>query len=244
MNRSRVAFGILLILAGALWAMEALQWWEAGSAVARWWPLAFLAFGGIRLLDRPPDYVGGVAMMLIGIVVLDGTANVWPGSAAELIWPLILVGIGLTLLVHRRQPNLWSGEDVMQLTAVFSGRRAVCSADPFRGAVAVAIFGGVDLDLRPAVVGPEGAFVDATAAFGGVKLIVPPEWRVVMTGPAIFGGNENKTELLGPLPRTAPVLNVRALALFGGVEVQAQQARASAPEMAAVGGGTAQEEPR
>ncbi|CAN5637952.1 hypothetical protein BH24ACT15_BH24ACT15_34670 [soil metagenome] len=211
MNRSRLAFGILLIVAGGLWVIDALQWWETGDVVARWWPLFLVAVGGIRMLDRPPDYVGGVAMMLIAVVLLDGTADVWPGNVAELIWPLILVGIGLTLIVHRRHSNLWSREDVMQLTAIFSGRRAVCSADPFRGAVAVAVFGGVDIDLRPAVIGPEGAFVDATAAFGGVNLIVPPDWRVVMSGPAIFGGNENKTELLVPLPRTAPVLNVRAL---------------------------------
>lgn len=242
MNRSRMAFGILLILAGTVWAMEALQWWKAGDVVAHWWPLLLVAFGGIRMLDRPPDYVGGLVMMLIGVVLLDGTANIWPGNVAELIWPLILIGIGLTLVMHRRHSNVSSDEGVMQLTAVFSGRREVCSADPFRGATAVAIFGGIDIDLRPAVIGPEGAFVDATAAFGGVKLIVPPDWKVVMSGPAIFGGNENKTELLGPLPRTAPVLNVRALAVFGGVEVQAQQERTSAPEMVAAGRGTAQEE--
>jgi hypothetical protein len=238
-NRSRVALGVMLIVVGGLFALDALQWWETGDVVSRWWPLIVVGVGTVRLFNRPPDYVGGAVMVVIGVILLDATANVWPGNVAELIWPLVLVGIGLTLILRHQDRSHLLREEVLQMTAVFSSRRAVCAADPLRGAVAVAVFGGVDMDLRAAVIGPEGGFVDATAAFGAVKVIVPPDWRVVMTGPAIFGGNENKTELLGPLPRTAPVLNVRALSLFGAVEVEAQPTTASsAPSVAvSVGGG-------
>ena len=171
----------------------------------------------------------GSLLILIGVVFAADALGWWEaGDIAELIWPLALLGIGLTVMFHRRHPSTFDSEDVLQLTAVFSGRRAVCSSDPFHGAVAVAVFGGVDLDLRPAVLGPN-AYVDATAVFGGVKLIVPPQWQVVLSGPAIFGGNENKTEVLGPRPAGAPTLHVRALSLFGGVEVQPQPSLRDAP---------------
>lgn len=244
MDRSRFTIGIALIAVGALFAVDALELWDTGEVVARWWPFILVVLGGARMLSRPSDYVGGVAMMLFGVILLDGTANIWPGNAAALIWPLLLVGAGTYLILRPREADRWTGHDVLQIMAVFSGRRVVSSADPFRGAVATAIFGGIELDLRPASIGPEPAFVDATAAFGGIKLIVPPDWKVVMSGPAIFGGNENKTEALGPLPRTAPVLNVRALALFGGVEVVAPATRVGiAPaEAVRVGGGMLEQE--
>jgi hypothetical protein len=172
-NVNRVILGVVLIVAGALFAVEATGWWDAGEV-------------------------------------------------AGLIWPLLLLGLGVTLLVRRPPVPPVAAEEVLHLTAVFSGRRAVWAANPFRGASMVALFGGVDLDLRPAVIGPEGAFVDATAAFGGIKVIVPTGWKVVMSGPAIFGGNENNTDAFGAFPVDAPSLTVRALSLFGGVEVQSQ----------------------
>jgi predicted membrane protein len=90
----------------------------------------------------------------------------------------------------------------------------------FRGASLTAVFGGVNLDLRHARPAAEGARITATAAFGGIDILVPTGWRVALKGLPIFGGIEDKTDHTADLPDDAPVLQVDALAIFGGVEVK------------------------
>jgi predicted membrane protein len=81
-----------------------------------------------------------------------------------------------------------------------------------------AIFGGATLDLREAHIDEE-ATVDALALFGGVDVLVPQGWRVALGGTPILGGCEDKTEAV-ELASDAPVLNVNATAIFGGVGVK------------------------
>jgi predicted membrane protein len=82
-----------------------------------------------------------------------------------------------------------------------------------------AVFGGATLDLRQAHVDRD-ASVDALALFGGVDVVVPEGWRVAIEGTPIFGGFEDKTRGVPELPADAPVLNVHATAIFGGVDVK------------------------
>jgi hypothetical protein len=103
--------------------------------------------------------------------------------------------------------------------AVFSGARQVVHCDHFRHADVSAVFGGATLDLRDAHLDP-GASVDATAVFGGVDVLVPPGWRVELSGLPLFGGYDDKTRGTEPPPPEAPVLRVVATAVFGGVAVK------------------------
>ena len=57
----------------------------------------------------------------------------------------------------------------------------------------MALFGGVELDMRHAKISTEGCKIHATALFGGVEIIVPDDWNVIITGTPIFGGIENKS---------------------------------------------------
>jgi len=56
--------------------------------------------------------------------------------------------------------------------------------------------------------------------FGGVDVLVPKGWRVSVDGTPILGGCEDKTTGDGELPADAPVLNVHATAILGGVGVK------------------------
>lgn len=81
-----------------------------------------------------------------------------------------------------------------------------------------AIFGGAEIDLRDAKLAP-GALLDVFAVFGGVEVSVPEGWQVVTSGFPMFGGFENVTakERTGP---DAPILQIHATILFGGVEIK------------------------
>ena len=104
--------------------------------------------------------------------------------------------------------------------AIFGGtRRAGAWVVPQHMYVA-AMFGGVEIDLREARLPAGAVTLDIHAIFGGVQIIVPPTLAVEMHGSAILGGFENMDRTpLAPDP-SMPVVHVRGLAIFGGVNVE------------------------
>ena len=85
--------------------------------------------------------------------------------------------------------------------------------------IALAFFGGGDFDLTGVTPG-ENARLTAIAIFGGIDIIVDQGTQVTMSGFNLFGGREVTVEA-GDGPRVA----VRAVAVFGSVEVKPPKSR-------------------
>jgi len=84
---------------------------------------------------------------------------------------------------------------------------------------AMAVMGGVELDLRDARFAPGVSEIEVFAFWGGIEIIVPDGVRVESVGMAVMGGisvTSGETSLDDP---DAPVLRISGLALMGGVEV-------------------------
>jgi hypothetical protein len=81
----------------------------------------------------------------------------------------------------------------------------------------MAVFGGIEYDLRQASTTKNQMTIDANALFGGVELQVPTSWTVILKGVAVFGGYEDKTA--PPPPGAGPELIVTGHAIFGGVSI-------------------------
>lgn len=104
------------------------------------------------------------------------------------------------------------------LIAIFGG---VNRTGPWRirkKTKALALFGGIDLDLNQAVF--EGPVVEITGVwcFGGLDIKVPAGIEVRDRTAGIFGGSDVRD--LGEHQPGAPVLIIKGLALFGGVMVR------------------------
>ena len=104
---------------------------------------------------------------------------------------------------------------------IFTGGKRRISTTNFRGGEIVAVFGGVDVDLRGSQLGGDEAVVDVTAVFGGCTIRVPLNWYVEMRGVAAFGGYSNKTipPRLGPGQRLQKLI-VTGSAAFSGVLIE------------------------
>ncbi|WP_189134959.1 DUF1707 SHOCT-like domain-containing protein [Wenjunlia tyrosinilytica] len=89
---------------------------------------------------------------------------------------------------------------------------------------AVAIFGGVEIDLTEAVFESPNVVINVTAIFGGAEIKVPENVTVRGGGGVgIFGGFDVSGYESGD--PNAPVIHVRGLALFGGVEVKRKKGK-------------------
>ena len=227
MNTGRAVIGVAFVGVGALLLLDRAAVLDAGRVLADWWPLLFLVAAAIELLATPPRPVGAAVSALIGLSLLGWTTGLVAGSVLALLWPLALIAVGAWLLVRPRGPAAdGDAQDAVDVTVLFAGRRIVSSSRDFRGGTATAIFGGIELDLTGARTSG-GAELEAVALFGGVEVTVPPGWRVLLDGPAIFGGHENSVP--APADPDAPTLRVRATAIFGGVEVAQGAAAPSIP---------------
>ncbi|MBA2508547.1 MAG: DUF1707 and DUF2154 domain-containing protein [Nocardioidaceae bacterium] len=83
---------------------------------------------------------------------------------------------------------------------------------------AVAMMGGVDLDLREAELESEQVTIWALAMMGGVDVIVPDDCELDASGFGLLGGFDEHDKAAPP-PAGAPVVRVRGLALMGGIDV-------------------------
>jgi hypothetical protein len=219
----RLLVGMVILVTGALFLLDAAGVLDASRAIDRWWPSVIVAAGLLTLAERPPARTRGTIHTAIGVVALLFTTDVLHDDAWAYVWPAAVIAAGIAVLAHwrgRPVPADARADDVIRSTSVFGGTD-LASADPaFRGAWLTAIFGGITLDLRDAHPAPEGACVNATAAFGGIDVLVPRGWRISIRSVPIFGGVEDKTDHAVPTPDDAPVLDIDAVGVFGGVSIK------------------------
>jgi Domain of unknown function (DUF1707)/Cell wall-active antibiotics response 4TMS YvqF len=102
---------------------------------------------------------------------------------------------------------------------------------------AVAIMGGVELDLRYARLAAAEVTIQAFCLMGGVSITVPEDMDVDVSGIGFMGGFDHHAS--GPGAPGAPRLRVVGFAMMGGVEVKRRPAD---PARRAVPGGSARPE--
>jgi hypothetical protein len=216
MKPIRIWIGLVFLTLGVLGILDATGALESTQLIDDWWPLAVIGLGAIGMIAERRISLGPSIVVGIGVLLLAGQQG-W--SDEDLFGPAILVVIGLVVLSglwRRGRERTTGGEDSL---AMFGATKIKDRSEHFEHADVSAVFGGATLDLRQAHVDHD-ASVDALALFGGVDVVVPHGWRVAIDGTPIFGGFEDKTENDDEIPDDAPVLNVHATAIFGGVDVK------------------------
>ena len=203
----------------------------------RYWPVALIALGVSKLFEtRGAGGVVWAAMaMLVGTAFLLDNLGIWHASW-NMIWPLGLIAFGVLMLVNalerRRSPDDpacvktysdTSSDNMLRAWATFSGLKRRLDTQNFQGGEMLAVFGGIEVDLRRANIAPavKEVVIDANATFGGIDIKVPETWLVVARGQGIFGGYEDKT--IPPKPQEGvapPKLVITGFAVFGGISIE------------------------
>ncbi|MBN2846985.1 MAG: hypothetical protein JXP72_00845 [Coriobacteriia bacterium] len=220
-----VVFGIALVALGVVLTGNTLGWWGADVFFEGWWTLFLIVPALVSIIDQGPNVGNLILLGIGGLLLADAQRLLGDISVWSLFLPLVIVILGVTLLwkavAGPRLPVDAEGRPVHpgnRLSAIFTGTTAVYAGLPFNGAVTLAMFGGVDLDLRGALI-TEDVLIDATTLFGGTDIIVSPGTKVMLSSTGIFGGSDSNAP--APLPDTpGPVVHVRSTAVFGGLDVK------------------------
>jgi hypothetical protein len=123
----------------------------------------------------------------------QGTSDAWK--------PVLVVGaVVLVLAVVFSQPTslaqdeqIENGKDSFSDLAIMGGVKRTNVSKDFRGGGATAVMGGVEIDLRDAVMDRKEAVLDVSSIMGGVKIRVPESWTVVSRVSSVMGGFKDNT---------------------------------------------------
>jgi hypothetical protein len=206
--------------------------------VWRYWPVLLIVLGVSKILesDAPAGYVWGGVITLAGALLLLDNLDIVVFDF-NLIWPLLLIAFGLSMLLRSldRKRYLASATGVpgaagpgpinegssCNAFAVFGGSKRRISTQDFRGGEAVAVFGGVEFDLRGAGMTVDQAVIDVNVVCGGLEVRVPENWTIVNRAMTIFGGVEDKTMQSKLEPNAkSPNLVLTGSVVFGGISLR------------------------
>ena len=96
----------------------------------------------------------------------------------------------------------------------------------------VSFWGGVELDLRGAVVESPVIDIRAWVVMGGCEIIVPEGVPVEVDGFILMGGLEDRVRARPGVPRLeGPVIRVHGFGMWGGVTVRTRRTNASGEEV-------------
>jgi hypothetical protein len=117
--------------------------------------------------------------------------------------------------------------------AVLSGSQRVGLWTVGAEHAAIAVMGGVTLDLREARFTAPETVITANAFWGGIDVIVGPGVHVVVEGSGFMGGfDQARDKVPADLRPDSPVVRVRGLAVMGGVTVQRRRVRPPSGDLA------------
>lgn len=113
-----------------------------------------------------------------------------------------------------------ASDDDFKLMALMSGRLLLSEAESLRTGTAVAALGGIDIDLTDATLDPGGAHIALKAYLGGIRMLVPPDWKVYANEDGRAGGIKVEAHDPDTLPDDAPRLTIEAVARSGGILIE------------------------
>lgn len=216
---------VILIAIGALFLLSNLHILRVTDVWA-YWPVALMIAGAFKLAEAPSpaDRATGGLLLVGGGVVLACNLQLIPVDADDL-WPLVLIGSGVFMLVNRNSKP-WRGRfsfsaELPGEAAIFGGGTRKFATKDFKYAKFDAVFGGFDVDFRQADIAGDSATIEVNAVFGGAEIRIPPHWSVELQGTGVFGGYSD--ESVQPNPLTTP--NIKRLfckgsAVFGGINIK------------------------
>lgn len=227
MNKtSNLLWGIVFIVVGVIFGLNALDITNINIFFSGWWTL-FIIIPCFIDLFKDEAKTGNIIGLVIGILLLLGCQDI---IDLDILWklllPAILVMIGLSFIfkdtlnkgIKKKIKELKdNNENVKEHCATFSEQKVDYTNEEFTGCDLTAVFGGVKCDLRDAII-KEDQIITVSAIFGGITIYLPKDVNVKVTSTSIFGGisdDRHKKTKDGKI-----TVYISGTCLFGGVDIK------------------------
>ena len=222
-DKGNLIWGILLIIVGVIIGLNSLGIADIDLFFDGWWTLFIIVPNVIDIIKRPSK-VDNYIWVAVGIILLLCAQEILSFKViGKLIFPVILVGIGLSILLKDRigakvkeKIKELNEDNLEEYYAIFSAQEIYPKGDEFKGASLNSIFGGIDLNLKEVQI-QKDTLINVTTVFGGTDIIVPSNVNIKVQSTSIFGGVDNEMKRY---TENLPTIYVKAFCLFGGADIK------------------------
>lgn len=194
-----IIWGVAIITLGVIFGGNALGLFNFNVFFDGWWTL-FIIIPSIISLITEKEKLSSLGFLAAGILLLLAAQNVFTYEVAwKAILAVALIIIGLSIMakglfknnndkeVEKKIKDLKDDKVMDSQMAIFSGSDRTYNDEAFTGSNLVAVFGGVNLDLRNAAFNKD-TVIKAFCLFGGIDIKVPKDVQVQIRSGFIFGG--------------------------------------------------------
>jgi hypothetical protein len=192
------------------------------------WRLIPLIIGINAFLKK--DYFAGVIATTIAIVFyIPDFLTVTERQEYYKLWPLLLVGVGISILAKRFFPDSfqkWGTQVInedhnfINESNIMGGSSKKFSTQDFGGGSITCIMGGSEVNLTEASI-LSAAGLNVFILMGGLELRVPKEWNVKITALPIMGGTEDQiNKYPEKVVDETKTLVISGYVIMGGIEIK------------------------
>jgi len=243
----RIIFGLVVVVVGVLLLLNNLDLGVQFSIkeLFRYWPVIplilginwlFLSFGsqksesGSKVFFSWGQFVTALIFIAIGVIYLGRNLGFFNFNTTlfwNLLWPLILILIGISLLRGRSISSGGRGR-----VSIMSGSK-IGSNQPWKleSSSYFAFMGGIEIDLSFAEIETGETVLDLTAIMGGIEVKVPADLAIICDGSAILGGvsflGQEDGGIVGGrrfetniTDKEEKVVRIQARAIMGGIDIK------------------------
>ena len=226
---SRITFGTILIIIGALYLFQTLNFFSFNIPHIIFSFPFIIFFIGLMVLINSRNKLFGALLTIIGLLTL--LPKIFPSFYFNdsFLLPLILISLGVLIIFRKRsvyhyydwKTGKTIDKDYIDEVAIFGGSHKTITSDNFKGGNITSIFGGSEIDLTQCKLAEGDVVLDIVMIFGGANFIIPRDWNVRINVTPIFGGFSNKTMRNPGVPLdTTRTLIIKGVAIFGGGEIK------------------------
>lgn len=213
-----IILGIILVAIGIVFLGNEFNWWNIELLFDGWWTLIIIIPSALGLFQHGSKLSSALGL-LIGMLLLLATRNEISWSdVGKIFLPSMLILIGLSIIFKKnfKLGKINGKDNTSNYVAIFSGTEDNVSNEKFLGTNITAIFGGVELNLKDAII-DQDVVINCTTVFGGIDLVLPDNVKIKTAGVPIFGGIENKKQ--NTVEEKAPTVYINYICAFAGVDL-------------------------
>jgi predicted membrane protein len=224
-SKGRNITGIVVIIIGVVFLADNFGY--ISETIANFlfnWKMLLIIIGIVQLTTERHK-VSGVITLLIGAIFLLPEIFDFAFSFWKLIWPVVIILVGVALIFNGRSFISQSRPDTMNtenfdIFCFMGGADKRVYSQEFEGGKISAIMGGAKVNLGKADMKSDTVVLEIFSALGGVELIIPENWRVKFESVNILGGtDQSKVVELDPnTPKKT--LIIKGVVILGGIEVK------------------------
>jgi predicted membrane protein len=236
MRINRLAFGLLIVVIGAVLLFDKLDT-TGTESITDYWPVLLIAIGFMGWIGRSLiPQLGSMLLMSLGGILL--AQNLIDDKSFVDFWPVLAIAIGLSIIFgprggknrkkkfqmkfggggrgrgQNRSPSSGSGDNS---NSFFSESKNKVDGE-YTGSVAQIKLGGGSIDLRNATLPEEGATLELDVKLGGYKIRVPHDWKLDIRADVMMGEiSDNRPD--PDEERTGSTLTIDGQVFLGGIEI-------------------------